>query len=198
MISFITIKILSSVCVCVSEGERERSELKAGDHIYTRRIIYSHHGIYVGDGKVVHYVGLKRLPSSSSSSSSSSAWLSSSSSSATPPCSVCEALDQREHKNGVLISCLDCFLKGGWLYRYEYGMSKWGYPKGTYNAAESAPAEVVTARAAQLLQDGFGEYSLMSNNCEDFATFCKIGRHSGIYGQGSAADAPLHALSHVP
>jgi hypothetical protein len=36
------------------------SELPIGAHIVTRRHGYTHHGIYAGAGKVVHYVGLSR------------------------------------------------------------------------------------------------------------------------------------------
>jgi hypothetical protein len=36
------------------------SELPIGAHIVTRRHGYSHHGIYAGAGKVVHYAGLSR------------------------------------------------------------------------------------------------------------------------------------------
>ena len=34
-------------------------DLKQGDHIYVRRkgLLYSHHGIYVGDGIVIHFKG---------------------------------------------------------------------------------------------------------------------------------------------
>jgi cell wall-associated NlpC family hydrolase len=32
-------------------------DLKLGDHIYVRRLVYSHHGIYMGDGTVIHYTG---------------------------------------------------------------------------------------------------------------------------------------------
>jgi cell wall-associated NlpC family hydrolase len=31
--------------------------LSLGDHIYVRRLVYSHHGIYTGDGSVIHYTG---------------------------------------------------------------------------------------------------------------------------------------------
>ena len=34
-----------------------QEELKPGDHIYVRRLLYSHHGIYAGDGTVIHYSG---------------------------------------------------------------------------------------------------------------------------------------------
>ena len=33
-------------------------ELKAGDHLVTKRLGYTHHGIYLGRGKVIHYSGL--------------------------------------------------------------------------------------------------------------------------------------------
>ena len=32
-------------------------DLNLGDHIYVRRLVYSHHGIYAGDGDVIHYTG---------------------------------------------------------------------------------------------------------------------------------------------
>lgn len=34
-------------------------DLKPGDHIWVRRkrLLYSHHGIYAGDGNVIHYSG---------------------------------------------------------------------------------------------------------------------------------------------
>lgn len=33
-------------------------QLKAGDHLITERLGYTHHGIYLGRGKVIHYSGL--------------------------------------------------------------------------------------------------------------------------------------------
>ena len=32
-------------------------DLNLGDHIYVRRLVYSRHGIYAGDGNVIHYTG---------------------------------------------------------------------------------------------------------------------------------------------
>jgi len=32
-------------------------DLNLSDHIYVRRLVYSHHGIYAGDGSVIHYTG---------------------------------------------------------------------------------------------------------------------------------------------
>jgi hypothetical protein len=34
-----------------------KEDLNRGDHIYVRRLFYSHHGIYTGDGHVIHYSG---------------------------------------------------------------------------------------------------------------------------------------------
>jgi len=34
-----------------------KEDLNLGDHIYVRRLLYSHHGIYTGDGNVIHYAG---------------------------------------------------------------------------------------------------------------------------------------------
>jgi hypothetical protein len=34
-----------------------KEDLNLGDHIYVKRKLYSHHGIYAGDGNVIHYSG---------------------------------------------------------------------------------------------------------------------------------------------
>jgi hypothetical protein len=34
-----------------------KEDLSLGDHIYVKRLLYSHHGIYAGDGNVIHYTG---------------------------------------------------------------------------------------------------------------------------------------------
>ncbi len=34
-----------------------KEEPKIGDHIYVNRGLYSHHGIYIGAGQVIHYTG---------------------------------------------------------------------------------------------------------------------------------------------
>ena len=40
------------------EVERVTTEPKIGDHLVTPRVGYTHHGLYAGDGKVIHYEGL--------------------------------------------------------------------------------------------------------------------------------------------
>ncbi|KAL9674494.1 hypothetical protein QQ045_030766 [Rhodiola kirilowii] len=47
----------------------ERSEIRPGDHIFTYRavFVYSHHGIYVGGSKVVHFTPRPKTGSSKDS-----------------------------------------------------------------------------------------------------------------------------------
>ncbi|KAI4307729.1 hypothetical protein L6164_030885 [Bauhinia variegata] len=156
-----------------------RDELKPGDHIYSWRqaYIYAHHGIYIGDGMVIHFtrgagqeIGtgtvLDRLLVSSSPSRDPD-----------NPCPKCG--DQSRLDGGVISSCLDCFLFGGELYIFEYGVSPAFFIAkargGTCTLAKSDPPEDVLHRALFLLEKGFGGYNVFNNNCEDFAIYCKTG-----------------------
>ncbi|KAK4278132.1 hypothetical protein QN277_016021 [Acacia crassicarpa] len=155
----------------------DREELKPGDHIYSWREahIYAHHGIYVGEGEVIHFtrggqeIGtgtiLDRLLLSSSPTHS-----------ANNPCPKC---GDQSNLNGVISSCLDCFLFGGHLYRFEYGVSPAFFIAkargGTCTLAPSDLPEDVLCRARYLLENGFGVYNVFKNNCEDFAIYCKTG-----------------------
>ncbi|KAL9240736.1 hypothetical protein vseg_014921 [Gypsophila vaccaria] len=156
-----------------------KDEIKSGDHIYSWRnaYLYSHHGIYAGDGKVIHFtrgpgqeVGtgtvLDHVIFSSSSSSDKSR----------DPCPVCG--DQSD-LSGVISSCLDCFLWDGELYRFEYDVTAAFFLAkargGTCTLAPSDPPEDVLQRASYLLEKGFGGYNIFKNNCEDFAIYCKTG-----------------------
>ncbi|PON74986.1 Endopeptidase, NLPC/P60 domain containing protein [Parasponia andersonii] len=156
----------------------EREQLKPGDHIYSWRhaYIYAHHGIYVGEGNVIHFtrgagqeIGtgtiLDRLIFSSSPSHS-----------VDNPCPRC---GDQSKLDGVISSCLDCFLWGGELYRFEYGVNPALFVAkargGTCTLASSDPQEHVLHRAHYLLQNGFGVYDIFKNNCEDFAIYCKTG-----------------------
>lgn len=156
----------------------KKEELKPGDHIYSWRhsYLYSHHGIYTGDGKVIHFtrgagheIGtgtiLDRYIFSSSPSNSSNA-----------PCPQC---GDQSSLDGVISSCLECFLYGGELYRFEYSVSPLFFLAkargGTCTLASSDPPEDVLYRAEFLLENGFGGYHLFKNNCEDFAIYCKTG-----------------------
>ncbi|KAF3951062.1 hypothetical protein CMV_023252 [Castanea mollissima] len=100
----------------------ERENLKPGDHIYSWRhaYIYAHHGIYVSEGNVIHFtrgggqeIGmgnfLDRIIVSSSPSRPSD-----------NPCPRC---GDQSRLDGVISSCMDCFLSGGELYIFEYSVS---------------------------------------------------------------------------
>lgn len=39
-----------------AEEELLEEELELGDHLYALRLGYTHHGIYIGDGQVIHYL----------------------------------------------------------------------------------------------------------------------------------------------
>ncbi|GJT90078.1 putative endopeptidase, NLPC/P60 domain, LRAT-like domain protein [Tanacetum coccineum] len=161
---------------------KSRSELKEGDRIYTwRKQLYSHHGIFVGEGKIIHFVStirdyegsrflaaLKILSGSSTSHHKEKS-----------PCSVSYCGLEKVAESGVKLSCINCFLKKGSLYRFKYQASiEFLYAKargGTCSMAKSDPLEDVMHRATYLYENGYGKYDLMNNNCEDFALYCKTG-----------------------
>jgi len=49
------ISIVKRYLLGLSE-EEAISKLEKGDHIYAQRIGYTHHGIYIGSGRVIHYL----------------------------------------------------------------------------------------------------------------------------------------------
>ncbi|XP_074307392.1 protein LEAD-SENSITIVE 1-like [Silene latifolia] len=192
----------------VFSNKISRDELKPADHIYSWRnaYLYSHHGIYAGDGKVIHFTRgpgqeagtgtvLDRVIFSSSASSDKSR----------PPCPVCG--DQTD-LTGVISSCLDCFLWDGELYRYEYGVSTLFYLAkargGTCTIARSDPPEDVLRRASFLLEKGFGRYNLFKNNCESVAIYIKTSllvvteRSVGMSGQITSIMAAISAVVSSP
>jgi hypothetical protein len=77
------------------------------------------------------------------------------------------------------LSCLDCFLSGGELCRFEYAVSCAQFLAqargGTCTIASSDATEDVLHHAFYLLENGFGPYNVFKNNCEDFAIYCKTG-----------------------
>ncbi|XP_071724504.1 protein LEAD-SENSITIVE 1 [Rutidosis leptorrhynchoides] len=154
-----------------------RDELKPGDHIYSWRqaYIYAHHAIYVGDGKVVHFTrggGLEM----GTGTVLDHVILSSAPPRSDVPCPQC---GDQSNLDGVICSCIDCFLGGGDLYLFGYNVSPALFlakPRGgTCTLAASDPIEDVLHRASVLLENGFGAYSIFKNNCEDFAIYCKTG-----------------------
>ncbi|GLT57715.1 hypothetical protein SLA2020_306670 [Shorea laevis] len=131
-------------------------------------------GIYVGEGKVIHYTSGQ----GSSIGSYSGLFICSSTSYSTLgyPCRGC---GDQSRLDGVICSCIDCFLAGGDLYLFEYDDPRAIFLpniRRTCSFLSSDSPEIVLRRAYYLLENGFGDYDLLGNNCEDFAIYCKTGR----------------------
>lgn len=103
-------------------AERDEAML-AGDHLVTPRTGYNHHGIYIGNNKVIHYSG-------------GSTGL---------------------NKGTVCVTS---------LFRFQHGKSV----RVKYHEERAFDGDDTVARA--YLRLGEDEYSLLSNNCEHFATWC--------------------------
>ncbi|CAN6234186.1 unnamed protein product [Urochloa humidicola] len=182
----------------------ERSELKPGDHIYTWRnaiYAYAHHGIYVGDNKVIHFTR-KFHPASAD-------------------CQACAEIKRQHelpanggsakeadirdssHGAGVRISCLDCFLRNrGHLYLHAYQVTPMFFMSkmpGTCTMARSDPPEKVLHRAFYLLKHGYGKYNPFKNNCEDFSIYCKteLVVESNITGLSNQVHCRIAAVEHM-
>lgn len=162
----------------VFSNKIRRDELKAGDHIYSWRhaYLYAHHGIYMGEGKVIHFTRGAGQEIGTGTVLDRFIFSSSPSNSLDNPCPRC---GDQSSLDGVISSCLDCFLSGGDLYLFEYGVNPAFFIAkargGTCTLASSDPNQDVLHRASYLLEKGFGVYDLFKNNCEDFAIYCKTG-----------------------
>ncbi|TXG65495.1 hypothetical protein EZV62_006770 [Acer yangbiense] len=97
--------------------------------------IYAHHGIYVGDGKVIHFT---QGPAGQENGS----------------IIISSSLPDPQFSD---VPCPQC-VRGG-----------------TCTLATSDPPGDILHRANILLENGFGDYDVFKNNCEDFAIYCKTG-----------------------
>lgn len=129
--------------------------------------------------------------------------------SSTSSCDVFPDCGFRRPESGVVLTCLDCFLRQGVLYCFEYGVTSSAFLAkvrgGSCTVAECDPPYVAVHRAMYLLQNGFGNYDVFRNNCEDFALYCKTGLvivdRQGVGSSGQAATvlgAPLAAFISSP
>ncbi|KAI5342125.1 hypothetical protein L3X38_010000 [Prunus dulcis] len=145
-------------------------ELQPGNHIYSYRKghTYFHHGIYVGEGWVIHFTATDEPITTSSTE---------------PRCRSCG--HDPNTKRGVLKTCVDCFLKGHGLLRFEYNVSLGRFilkQKGTCSTETCYPSDKIVRLATEIFKKdevdgtGFGEYNLFNNNCENFASYCKTGK----------------------
>ncbi|PRQ60649.1 putative endopeptidase, NLPC/P60 domain, LRAT-like domain-containing protein [Rosa chinensis] len=143
----------------------DRESLKPGDHIYAYRKLhsYSHHGIFIGGDRVIHYNKTQEGNTSKR---------------VKQYCKNC-GIDENPLR-GVVNSCVDCFLKRHTLRRFQYAVGKGRYLLSWPGTCTTDPAEqpgVTIRRANDLFNNkvGFGDYNLFENNCEAFAVFCKTG-----------------------
>lgn len=161
-------------------------------------------GIYIGDGKVVHFT--RRGQEVGTGTMLDILLISSGPARSQEPCETCT---QPQGEHGVVCSCLNCFLAGGVLYRFEYAVNPSLFLAkargGTCTLAVSDPDEIVVHRAKYLLENGFGCYNVFKNNCEDFAIYCKTGLLvvvEGRLGQSGQAvsiiGGPLAAVLSTP
>ncbi|XP_024021434.1 uncharacterized protein LOC112091597 [Morus notabilis] len=158
----------------------DRRILKPGDHIYTYRTLhsYSHHGIYVEENRVIHFTRTTDLPGESSIR-----------------CNICDYHGSTQR--GVVKTCIDCFLGGHELYRFEYNVSKAHFCTknlGTCSVGSSDAPNVVVQRAIEMLAGrGFSDYDLLNNNCESFAVYCTTGKAVSSQGLGFKHRAEIAA-----
>lgn len=151
-------------------------DLKPGDHIYAYRLygFYSHHGIYVGGGYVIHYTSTENKGAILSLSGGAPETM--------PPCPKCGY--RKNTGRGVIKTCLDCFRKHGEklhsIHYFMYGAPRWGHllkNPGTCSilSCDKTPEQVIEVASKLLGSNEFGVYHVITNNCEHFATYCKTG-----------------------
>jgi hypothetical protein len=159
-------------------------------------------GIYVGDGMVIHFTSGAIQQTGTPTILDGIITSSASSLVKDIPCPRCGDCGQTV-TNGVISSCLDCFLSGGELYLFQYGVSKIQFlaqARGcTCTLASSDSTEEVLHRTFYLLENGFGSYNVFKHNCEDFAIYCKTGLlvtvNNSAGGSGQAASYTAAAKS---
>ncbi|XP_076907480.1 protein LEAD-SENSITIVE 1-like [Bidens hawaiensis] len=181
----------------------ERSELEQGDHIYSwRKPGYTHHGIYIGEDKIIHFVRSKKKAGGDLLSNFRGFTTSSGGDGEKTHCSTSFCKLEKVAESGVKLSCIDCFLKKGSLCRFKYQVSREfllaKMVAGTCTTAESDPPEEVIHRATYLYENGYVKYHQMDNNCEDFALYCKTGlwsKDTRYQGRSSQANM-IHRTSH--
>nr|XP_048327268.1 uncharacterized protein LOC112491263 isoform X1 [Ziziphus jujuba var. spinosa] len=150
-----------------------KRQLKRGDHIYTWRheswSIYAHHGIYLDDEHVIHFAQGRRGSGLDDHHSR---------------CPKCSDHDQPSF-HGVVSSYIDCFLSGGDLYLFEYGvnpalvLARLGVGK---TIAPADPAKVVQNRASSFLL-------INSNDSSSYYRFIKNGKHFAMYCKTGLIDS---------
>ena len=127
----------------------DRSNLKRGDHIYVYNswLMYSHHGIYIGNDRVIHFSGGEQSKISAAM---------------VQECSLDEFLNGNQLR---LVAYGVGFLSP---------MMK---KSGTCHTKKSRSVKEVLETAENFLKNpqDWGSYNVLTNNCEHFAYNCKTG-----------------------
>ncbi|KAI3756332.1 hypothetical protein L1987_56152 [Smallanthus sonchifolius] len=146
--------------------------------------------IFVGEGKVIHFVNVNGGGFSALSSTSIGVRGGRMQKTTCPRAASYCGLE-KVSGSGVILSCLDCFIKEA-KYQASHGFLYAKMVGGTCTMAKSDPPEEVIHRATYLYENGYGKYHVMNNNCEDFAFYCKTGLWSTdrrYQGRSSQANA---------
>ncbi|GJN15532.1 hypothetical protein PR202_gb02453 [Eleusine coracana subsp. coracana] len=137
--------------------------------------------IYVGGSKVVHFTRKKEAGTTGLDSAIAVSSLLSQGSDECPTFPDWRLPAPRQRR--VILTCLDCcFLRGGRapplrVRRPAHRLPRQAPRRDVHHGARAdAPRDdAAVRRAMHLLQNGFGDYDVFENNCEDFALYCKTG-----------------------
>ena len=134
-------------------------------------------GIYIEEDRVIHFMGDPTVMIMVSGSAAISP--------------TCEGCGFDGMLTGVVSSCLKCFLKGGKLRRFGYGVSlaerMAAVRAGCCSMTPTHEPGLVRTRALHFLaRKTFGPYHVLHNNCLHFAFYCK----TGLIDECKAANHP--------
>lgn len=148
---------------------------EAGDHIKVKRFLYTHHGIFVNDARVIDFSGGRNIFEK--------------------PKALVQARTLKEFERRRRRA-----EKVEYPGKFLGGLGFWPGPEW-----EHPPAEVVRrAEALRQVAATQGAYRLSGSNCEHIATWCKCGAHESRQvryvhvGQAVISFALLVTLSRAP
>ena len=144
-------------------------------------------GIYTEENRVIHFTRTQDHENNNNN-------IVGESSNGGGRCGEC-GYDAAEQK-GVVKTCLDCFLKGHALYRFDYNVSSEHLllkRSGTCSTGPCDEPDVVVRRATEMLESGggFGDYDILDNNCEAFAMYCKTGQRVSLQAVSKRAQVKI-------
>ena len=136
-------------------------QLKPGDHIYVYRdwLLYAHHGIYLGENKVVHFTGPKKKSSVRISRDTLKEFS--------------EGAQVRLVAYGISSAMVD-WSRRGTCHKED---------------SDRVEIVLRRAKHYLEHPDDWPAYHVIKNNCEHFAFFCKTGKFENPEGQAGNAIA---------